>query len=84
SRASPWKRASASATAPPGSTTIFNREKYGTKPSQELIAPALRFAKEGFTLEQGDAASFAGGAKRLAKDEEAAKIFLKPDGKPYA
>ena len=60
------------------------REKYGTKSREELIAPALRFAKEGFTLEQGDAASFAGNAKRLAKDEATAKIFLKPDGKPYA
>ncbi|MGR9451131.1 gamma-glutamyltransferase [Rhizobium leguminosarum] len=70
----------------PGSVMGFEtaREKYGTKSRQDLIAPALRFAKEGFTLEQGDAASFAGNAKRLAKDEAAAKIFLKPDGKPYA
>lgn len=70
----------------PGSVMGFEtaREKYGTKSREELIAPALRFAKEGFTLEQGDAASFAGNAKRLAKDETAAKIFLKPDGKPYA
>lgn len=70
----------------PGSVMGFEtaREKYGSKSREELIAPALRFAKEGFTLEQGDAASFAGNAKRLAKDEAAAKIFLKPDGKPYA
>jgi gamma-glutamyltranspeptidase/glutathione hydrolase len=70
----------------PGSVMGFEtaREKYGTRSRQDLIAPALRFAKEGFTLEQGDAAILAGGAKRLAKDETAAKIFLKPDGKPYA
>ncbi|PDS79220.1 gamma-glutamyltransferase [Rhizobium sp. L43] len=69
----------------PGSVMGFEtaREKYGTKSRQDLIAPALRFAKDGFTLEQGDAASLAGSAKRLAKDEAAAKIFLKPDGKPY-
>ncbi|MBX5226764.1 MULTISPECIES: gamma-glutamyltransferase [unclassified Rhizobium] len=70
----------------PGSVKGFEtaREKYGTRSRQDLIAPALRFAKEGYTLEQGDAAILAGGAKRLAKDETAAKIFLKQDGKPYA
>ncbi|EJC81234.1 gamma-glutamyltranspeptidase [Rhizobium leguminosarum bv. trifolii WSM2297] len=70
----------------PGSVMGFEtaREKYGTKSRQDLIAPALRFAREGFTLEQGDAASLSGSAKRLAKDEAAAKIFLKPDGKPFA
>lgn len=70
----------------PGSVMGFEtaREKYGTRKREELIAPALRYAKEGFTLEQGDAASFASGAKRLAKDEEAAKIFLKTGGSPYA
>ncbi len=70
----------------PGSVMGFEtaREKYGTKPREELIAPALKYAKDGFALEQGDTASFAGGAKRLAKDEEAAKIFLKPGGSPYS
>lgn len=29
-------------------------KKYGSKPRAELIAPAIRFAEEGFTLEQGD------------------------------
>ncbi len=69
----------------PGSVMGFEtaREKYGTKSRAELLAPAIAFAKDGFTFEQGDAASLAGSAKRLAKDEAAAKIFLKPDGKPY-
>lgn len=70
----------------PGSVMGFEtaREKYGTKKREELIAPALKYAGEGFTLEQGDTASFAGSAKRLAKDEEAAKIFLKAGGSPYS
>lgn len=70
----------------PGSVMGFEtaREKYGTKSRADLLAPAIAFAKDGFTFEQGDAASLAGSAKRLAKDEAAAKIFLKPDGKPYA
>ncbi|CCV13872.1 gamma-glutamyltransferase [Mesorhizobium sp. STM 4661] len=70
----------------PGSVAGFEmaREKYGTQSRQDLMAPAIRFAKDGFVLEQGDAASFQGGAERLAKDPAAAAIFLKPDGKPYA
>jgi gamma-glutamyltranspeptidase/glutathione hydrolase len=59
------------------------REKYGTKSRQDLLAPAIRYAKDGFTLEQGDTASIESSAKRLAKDEAAAKIFLKPDGKLF-
>lgn len=70
----------------PGSVMGFEtaREKYGTRKREELIAPALKYAAEGFTLEQGDTASFASSAKRLAKDEEAAKIFLKAGGSPYS
>ncbi|MER8804607.1 gamma-glutamyltransferase [Mesorhizobium sp. M0998] len=70
----------------PGSVAGFEmaREKYGTLSRQDLLAPAIRFAKEGFVLEQGDAASLQGGAERLARDPAAAAIFLKPDGKPYA
>ena len=41
----------------PGSVAGFEtaREKYGTLTRQELMAPAIRFAKDGFMLEQGDA-----------------------------
>ncbi|WP_136617124.1 MULTISPECIES: gamma-glutamyltransferase [Mesorhizobium] len=59
------------------------REKYGKLSRQDLMAPAIAYAKDGFILKQGDAASFAGSADRLAKDPAAAAIFLKPDGKPY-
>jgi gamma-glutamyltranspeptidase / glutathione hydrolase len=59
------------------------REKYGTLSRQQLLEPAIRLAKEGFVFTQGDATILAGGAKRLAKDEAAAAIFLKADGKPY-
>lgn len=59
------------------------REKYGTKPRADLLAPAIHLAKDGFTLNQGDASILAGGAARLAKDPEAKKIFLKADGAPY-
>ncbi len=69
----------------PGSVAGFEmvREKYGTLSRQDLIAPAIAFARDGFVLNQGDAASFADSASRLAKDPAAAAIFLKKDGKPY-
>ena len=69
----------------PGSVAGFEmaREKYGTRPREELLAPAIRLASEGFVLEQGDIASLAEGNERLAQDPAAARIFLK-DGKPYA
>ncbi|MCA0045968.1 gamma-glutamyltransferase [Mesorhizobium sp. B283B1A] len=69
----------------PGSVAGFEmaREKYGTLSRQDLMAPAITYAKDGFVLNQGDAASLAGNAQRLAKDPAAAAIFLKPDGKPY-
>ncbi|MDX8455663.1 gamma-glutamyltransferase [Mesorhizobium sp. VK9D] len=69
----------------PGSVAGFEvaREKYGTLSRQDLMAPAIGYAKDGFVLNQGDAASFAGSADRLAKDPAAAAIFLKKDGKPY-
>lgn len=57
------------------------REKYGTRAREELLAPAIRLASEGFVLEPGDIASFAEGNDMLAQDEAAAKIFLH-DGKP--
>jgi gamma-glutamyltranspeptidase/glutathione hydrolase len=59
------------------------RAKYGTKSREELMAMAIRYARDGFVLEQGDVASLDGGATRLAKDKAAAAIFLKPDGKHY-
>ncbi|MBZ9844499.1 gamma-glutamyltransferase [Mesorhizobium sp. CA5] len=69
----------------PGSVAGFEmaHEKYGTLSRQDLMAPAIAYAKDGFVLNQGDAASFAGSADRLAKDPAAAAIFLKKDGKPY-
>lgn len=69
----------------PGSVAGFEaaRTRYGTRTRQELMAPAIRYAREGFVLSQGDAASLQGGARKLAKDAAAAAIFLKADGTPY-
>ena len=70
----------------PGSVLGFEtaREKYGTKSREELIGPAIRYARDGFVLDQGDIASLQNGAKKLGKDKAAAGIFLKADAKTYA
>ncbi|MGH6859169.1 MAG: gamma-glutamyltransferase [Phyllobacterium sp.] len=60
------------------------REKYGTKSREELMGPAIRYARDGFVLDQGDIASLQDGAQKLAKDKAAAEIFLKADGKTAA
>ncbi|TPE45109.1 gamma-glutamyltransferase [Amaricoccus solimangrovi] len=58
------------------------RERYGTKPRSELIAPALRLARDGFVLEPGDAAALANAGALLARDPAAAKIFLEDGQSP--
>ena len=70
----------------PGSVAGFEtaRTKYGTKPREDLIGPAIRLARDGFVLDQGDVASLQNGTGMLAKDKAAAAIFLKGDGKPYS
>ncbi|WP_426127672.1 gamma-glutamyltransferase [Pararhizobium sp. PWRC1-1] len=70
----------------PGSVMGFEtaREKYGTLSREELLAPAIRLAKDGFVLDQGDVVSLGNGAKKLSKDKAAAAIFLKPDGKTFS
>lgn len=69
----------------PGSVAGFEmaREKYGSKTRQDLLAPAIKLAKDGFVLEPGDIESFTSGNDAMAQDPAAAKIFLK-DGKPLA
>ena len=70
----------------PGSVMGFETARKSTarKSREKLMAPAIRFARDGFVLEQGDVASSPEGEEMLAKDKAAAAIFLKPDGKPYA
>jgi gamma-glutamyltranspeptidase/glutathione hydrolase len=59
------------------------REKYGTLTRQKLLEPAIRLAREGFILGQGDAAILADDSERLNQDKAAAAIFMRADGKPY-
>ena len=57
--------------------------EYGTMSRQDVMAPAIALAEQGFVLADPDAQILAGGSKAFARQANAASIFLK-DGKPYA
>jgi gamma-glutamyltranspeptidase/glutathione hydrolase len=61
----------------------YAREKYGTMPRANLIAPAIRLAAEGFQLEQGDVDLLREATEDFRKDAPSAAIFL-DGGKPFA
>ncbi len=46
----------------------------------DLIAPAVKLARDGLPIEDDVAETLPGAARRLARWPSAAKIFLKPDG----
>jgi gamma-glutamyltranspeptidase / glutathione hydrolase len=58
------------------------RAKYGTRPRAALMASAIRLARDGFVLDQGDASFLNVGAADFAKDAASATIFLN-HGKPW-
>jgi gamma-glutamyltranspeptidase/glutathione hydrolase len=57
------------------------RVRYGTMSREALMAPAIRLARDGFVLGQGDAEGMAGGAAEIARDPAARRIF-QPQGRP--
>jgi gamma-glutamyltranspeptidase/glutathione hydrolase len=58
------------------------REKYGTMKRAALLAPAVRYAQDGFTLDQGDIDMFATATDDFRKDPVSAAIFLN-NGEPF-
>jgi gamma-glutamyltranspeptidase/glutathione hydrolase len=56
------------------------REKYGTMTRAQLMEPAIRLARDGFALSQGDVGSFKAELAKLRRDPAAAAIYLTPDG----
>ena len=57
------------------------RIRYGTMSRAALMAPAIKLARDGFVLGQGDAGIMALEAEGLGRDPAARRIFL-PAGKP--
>jgi gamma-glutamyltranspeptidase/glutathione hydrolase len=56
------------------------RVKYGTMPREKLMAPAIRLARDGFTITQGDKQILDIMSPYLAQDSAAAAIFV-PGGR---
>ena len=69
----------------PGTVMGLDRAlgEYGRLGRGAIIAPAIALARDGFVLGEPDAAIIAAKAGQLAKDPQAARIFLRPDGSPY-
>jgi gamma-glutamyltranspeptidase/glutathione hydrolase len=69
----------------PGTVMGLDRalSEYGRLGRAAVMAPAIALARDGFVLGESDAAIIAARADRLAKDPEAARLFLHPGGRPY-
>lgn len=58
------------------------RAKYGTMPRPALLAPAIRYAQQGYLLEQGDIDMLMTATEKFKKDPASAAIFLN-HGEPF-
>ena len=58
------------------------RAKYGTMKREKLISPAIKYAQEGFVLEQGDIDMLMTANEKFKSDPASAAIFLN-HGAPY-
>ncbi|HEX8842781.1 MAG TPA: gamma-glutamyltransferase, partial [Sphingomicrobium sp.] len=58
------------------------RTRFGTRPRAALMASAIRLARDGFVLDQGDADMLADAADEFRKDPPSAAIFLNR-GQPW-
>ncbi len=56
--------------------------RWGSRPWAELVAPALRLAREGFVVDEGEAGRLASLSDAWAADPIAAEAFLGRDGAP--
>ena len=58
-------------------------ENYGTLSLKEVVAPAIRLAKEGIIVNEDIEFTLTRGRERLQQWPETAKIYYKPDGSVY-
>ncbi|MBD2803963.1 gamma-glutamyltransferase [Xenorhabdus sp. ZM] len=73
------------AVAVPGTVMGFEEalKKYGTLTREQVMAPAIKLAREGYILTRGDTDILDTTIKRFAQNPEAARIFLHKDGTPF-
>ena len=78
-------RWSAQASGVPGSVAglLYAQEKYGLLTREEVMAPAIKLADEGFNLSWSQARSLQSRETRLKKSAGSAKYFYKADGSVY-
>jgi gamma-glutamyltranspeptidase / glutathione hydrolase len=62
--------------------TMVNR--FGTMPLADLMAPAIELAEEGFPLPKRIGHYFTSHVDKLKKFPTSARVYVKPDGTPYA
>jgi gamma-glutamyltranspeptidase/glutathione hydrolase len=58
-------------------------QRYGTMRRAQVMAPAIRLARDGFVLTAADADILHADTRRFAADPAAARVFLHPDGSPF-
>jgi len=70
--------------AVPGAVGVYleMHARFGSLPLSELWEPAIRYAREGFPIDARLAANIAAGAEKLARDPEAAAIYLAAGPEP--
>lgn len=68
----------------PGSVAGFEtaHKKFGSKPWASLVSPAVKLAREGFTVSAPFASSLSAPKNNIQLDPESKRIFLR-DGNPY-
>ncbi|MEE9382225.1 MAG: gamma-glutamyltransferase [Nannocystaceae bacterium] len=80
-------RVGARAAGIPGNVAGFflAHRRYGSMPWRDLVAPAVRLARDGYTLDSFHAEDLERGTARMEKAgfAAAAKTFLRPDGSRY-
>ncbi len=58
--------------------------RYGKLSRKQVMAPAIKLARDGYVLGPGDAAMYARSAAKLARDPAAAKVYLPHGHAPQA
>ncbi|WP_186097949.1 gamma-glutamyltransferase [Burkholderia gladioli] len=68
----------------PGTVAGLNlaERKYGKLTLRQVMAPAIKLARDGFVLTRGDTDILDTTTKRFRSDPDAARIFLRADGSP--